>query len=139
MTKVIYYLVFMLCSLVAGAQTTTSTATATATTKQDGEVKSHSSVSINNTDTFYSLNADFDKNKTTQVKNLLADNLDKKYMISNGSTVKWIKEQDGETVYSFVLSNGKLRVSIDKELMSEAAFEKFRALGEKISKTISGK
>jgi hypothetical protein len=139
MTKVIYYLVFMLCSLVAGAQTTTSTATATATTKQDGEVKSHSSVSINNTDTFYSLNADFDKNKTTQVKNLLADNLDKKHMISNGSTVKWIKEQDGETVYSFVLSNGKLRVSIDKELMSEAAFEKFKALGEKISKTISGK
>jgi hypothetical protein len=129
----------MLCSLVAGAQTTTSTATATATTKQDGEVKSHSSVSINNTDTFYSLNADFDKNKTTQVKNLLADNLDKKHMISNGSTVKWIKEQDGETVYSFVLSNGKLRVSIDKELMSEAAFEKFKALGEKISKTISGK
>jgi hypothetical protein len=139
MTKVIYYLVFMLCSLMAGAQTTTSTATATATTKQDGEIKSHSSVSINNTDTFYSLNADFDKNKTTQVKNLLADNLDKKHMISNGSTVKWIKEQDGETVYSYVLSNGKLRVSIDKELMSEAAFEKFKALGEKISKTISGK
>lgn len=139
MTKVIYYLVFMLCSLVAGAQTTTSTSTATATTKLDGDVKSHSSVSINNTDTFYSLNADFDKNKTTQVKNLLADNLDKKYMIPKGSTVKWIKEQDGETVYSFVLSNGKLRVSIDKELMSEAAFDKFKALGEKISKTISGK
>lgn len=153
MVKLIHFLiVFVMCTAVANAQTTakasakgaTATATAgntTVTAKSDRKqatTSSRSSVSISDSDSSYTIHATFDKDKTAQLKKLLQENLGKENMTSKNASI-WTKEEDGETAYTFSLSPGKLKVNVDKELVSTSTYEKFSALGERISETISGK
>lgn len=65
------------------------------------------------------------------------DNLEKDHLSTKGDTYTWKKLEDGEAAYSFTLSDGKLKGTVNKELNSNSAVDKFVALGEKISEALS--
>ncbi|MEZ0004958.1 hypothetical protein ABH942_000301 [Flavobacterium sp. 28YEA47A] len=98
---------------------------------------SSTSVSIQNSDFTYSIRASFDDYKTEKVRKILMDNLEKDHLNSKGDTYTWKKLEDGEAAYSFTLSDGRLKGTVNKELNSNSAVDKFVALGEKISEALS--
>lgn len=140
--KIILIITLLILSTLAQAQTAeakagNTTAVAKAPSTQTRTTKSSSSVSISDSDNYYSLLASFDANKNKKVENLLSDNLDNSLLSNESGSKIWKKDSDGQTAYSFVLRDGKLKASIDKELVSKETFEKLKALGDKISETIS--
>lgn len=140
--KIILFLTLLIWSTLSQAQTAVATsgnttAVAKAPSKQSKTTKT--SVSISNSDNYYSLLANFDGWKTKKLEKLLADNLDSNLLSTEAGTKIWKKDNNGETAYSFILKEEKLKVSIDKELVSNETFEKLKALGEKISETLSEK
>ena len=140
--KIILIITLLILSTLAQAQTAeakagNTTAVAKAPSTQTRTTKSSSSVSISDSDNYYSLLASFDANKNKKVENLLSDNLDNSLLSTESGSKIWKKESDGQTAYSFVLRDGKLKASIDKELVSKETFEKLKALGNKISDTLS--
>lgn len=140
--KIILIITLLILSTLAQAQTAeakagNTTAVAKAPSTQTRTTKSSSSVSISDSDNYYSLLASFDANKNKKVENLLSDNLDDSLLSHESGSKIWKKDSDGQTAYSFVLRDGKLKASIDKELVSKETFEKLKALGDKISETIS--
>ncbi|PIF34284.1 hypothetical protein CLU81_4922 [Flavobacterium sp. 9] len=140
--KIISLLTLLIWGTLAQAQTATATsgnttAIAKVPSTQTKTTKSSSSVSISNSDDSYSLLANFDVSKTKKIEKLLSDNLDNDMESTERGSKIWKKDNNGETAYSFVLKEGKLKVSIDKELVSNETFEKLQALGDKISETLS--
>lgn len=133
--KIILFLAMLICGALAHAQT----ADTKASSKQTKTTKSSASVSISDSDNYYSLLANFDGWKSKKLEKLLSDNLDSNLFSTDSGTKIWKKENKGETAYSFILKDGKLKVSVDKELVSNETFEKLKALGEKISETLSEK
>ncbi len=65
------------------------------------------------------------------------ENLEKDYLSSKGDTYTWKRLEDGEAAYSYVLSEGRLKGTVNKELNSNNAVDKFIILGEKISEVLS--
>ncbi|MCD0475869.1 hypothetical protein LPB87_15825 [Flavobacterium sp. EDS] len=140
MIKIISLLVFMLCSFLINAQSkTTSSSSSSSKTKIDGVERQHSSVSVNDSDTFYSLRAKFTLDKKEEIIKLLSDNVDEEYKSVSGKTFKWIKEENGEVVFSFVVTDNQLKISIEKDLISNGTFNKFKNLGESLKTVISNR
>lgn len=141
--KTIIFLAMLAFSTLAQAQTAVATAngnTATARANYSSSSKStKTSVSISDSDGSYTLRAEFDSWKRAKLQKLLSDNLDKNFLTVRDNTMIWKKENNGETAYSFTLSDEKLKVSIDKELVSKSAFEKFKSLGDEISDVLTEK
>lgn len=141
--KTIIFLVILIFSTYAKAQTvvtTTNGNTATAKAHYSSDSKStKTSVSVSDSDGSYTLRAEFDSWKRAKLQKLLSDNLDKNFLIVRDDIMIWKKENANETAYSFTLSDEKLKVNIDKELISKGTFEKFKALGEKISNLLTEK
>lgn len=144
MKKAISVLTFALLQLLlpgkAKAQTATATSKATAyTSKTDGKTTASHSVSAQNSDSGYSLKAEFEPGKTAEVKEALLSGLNRQYLTESSGKWHWKKEQNSETAYSFVLSEGKLKISIDKDLLSANDYQKLEKLSEKVAGIISGK
>lgn len=140
--KIILIITLLILSTLAQAQTAeakagNTTAVAKAPSTQTRTTKSSTSVSISDSDNYYSLLASFDANKNKKVENLLSDNLDNSLLSTESGSKIWKKDSDGQIAYSFVLRDGKLKANIDKELVSKETFEKLKALGNKISDTLS--
>lgn len=140
--KFILFLMLLIWGTLTHAQTAeansgNTTAVAKTSSKQTKTTKSSVSVSISNSDDYYSLLANFDASKTKKLEKLLSDNLENSLLSTDSGNKTWKKDNDGQTAYSFVLREGKLKVNIDKELVSKETFEKLKALGEKISETLS--
>jgi len=140
--KIILFLTLLIWNTLAQAQTAeatsgNTTAVAKAPSSQTKTTRSSVSVSISNSDTYYSLSANFDASKSKKLEKLLSDNLDNNILSTETGSKIWKKDNEGQTAYSFVLKDGKLKASIDKELVSKETFEKLKALGEKISETLS--
>lgn len=138
--KIMIILVMMVVSTMAQAQTaiaTSGNATAVAKASSSQTKTTKTSISVSNSDDSYSLHAIFDNFRTKNIERLLFDNLDKNLFSSDKNAKIWKKENNGETAYSFVLKEGRLKVSIDKELVSKGTFEKLEALGERISEALS--
>lgn len=140
--KFIIFLVVLAFSSLAKAQTATATAgnmTATATAQSsNAKIKSQtktttSSVSVSISDNSYSLHATYDSFKRAKLQKLLMENLEKNLLSTSNDKMIWKKENNSETAYIFTLTDEKLKVSIDRELVSNSTFEKLKALGEKIS------
>lgn len=123
----------------AKATATTMAKEMKSSTKTDGKQTSASSVAIQDSGLAYSMSAIFDVHKTKEIRQLLVNNVDRQYFSAGNGTAQWKKEENGNTAYSFVLSEGRLKINIDRELVAPSAYEKFRALGEKISVVISAK
>jgi len=126
-------------SFFANAQTATASANGTTAIAKSSTKSTKTSVSVSDSDSSYSLHASFDSWKKEKLQKLLAENLDKNLLISTEKSMIWKKENNGETAYSFTLTNEKLKVSIDKDLVSKSNFEKLKKLGEEISETLTEK
>ncbi|MDA6069929.1 hypothetical protein NJT12_09905 [Flavobacterium sp. AC] len=138
--KIILFLIMLICGALAHGQTTVSKSgntTAVAKTPSKNTKSTKTSISISNSDNYYSLLANFDSWRTKKLEKLLSENLDNSLFSTDADTKIWKKDHNGETAYSFILKEEKLKVNIDKELVSNATFEKLKALGEKISETLS--
>ncbi|MCV9930356.1 hypothetical protein OIU83_22040 [Flavobacterium sp. LS1R49] len=138
--KSILFIALLTWGTLAQAQTAIATSGNTTTvvktpSKQTKTTKT--TVSVSDSDNSYSLQASFDAWKTKKLEKLLSDNLDKSLFTTDAGTKIWKKDSKGETAYSFILKGEKLKISIDKELVSDETFEKLKALGEKISETLS--
>lgn len=136
--KFIIFLAVLACSFVTQAQTATATsgnmtATATAKSSKSQTKTTKTSVSISTSDSSYSLHAVFDSFKRAKLQKLLMDNLDKSILSSNDEKMIWRKENKGETAYIFTLTDEKLKMNLDRELVSPSTFEKFKDLGDEIS------
>lgn len=140
--KIILFLILLICGALAQAQTAVATSgntTTVAKTPYKQSKTTTTSVSVSISDNYYSMVASFDTVKRKKIDKLLSDNLDNNLFSTDGETKIWKKESKSETAYSFVLKKDKLKATIDKELVSDETFEKLKALGEKISETISEK
>ncbi len=144
--KFIIFLALLACSSLAKAQTAIAVAgnvTATATvknpnTKTKTQTKTtKTSVSVSISDNSYSLHAVYDSFRRAKLQKLLMDNLDRNLLSTDDGKMIWKKENDNETAYIFTLTDEKLKVSLDRELVSASTFEKFKALGENISRLLN--
>ena len=141
--KFIFFLVVMALSFATQAQTATATsgnmtATASAKVGTTNSKTTKTSVSVSISDNSYSLHAIFDSFKRVKLQKLLQENLDKSLLSTNDEKMIWRKENKGDTAYSFTLTDEKLKVSLDRELVSSSTFEKMKELGEKISELLNG-
>jgi hypothetical protein len=142
--KTIIFLTMLAMSSFCQAQTATATAngvTATATSGKSSKTKTTSStvstsVSIQNSDDTYSLTAKFDSFKKEKLQKLLSENLEKEHMSQKGETISWKKTDGNEVAYGVTLTNEKLKITVDKDLVSGKTAKKFEALGEKISESL---
>lgn len=140
--KIILFITVFVLGTLAQAQTAVATSGNTTTVAKPPSKQTKTtttSVSVSVSDDNYSLIASFDAFKRKKLEKLLSDNLDNNLFSTDGDTKIWKKDTKNETAYSFILKKDKLKVSIDKELVSYETFEKLKALGEKISETISEK
>ena len=140
--KFIIFLVLLAVSSLAQAQTAIATSgnvTATATVKNSKtqSTKTSVSVSVSVSDSSYSLHAVYDSFKRPKLQKLLLENLDKNLLSTDDDKMIWKKENKNEMAYIFTLTDEKLKVSIDRELVSNSTFEKLKALGEKISELLN--
>jgi len=131
--KIIIVLIFMTISFLANCQSRPAVPNPPKTITKS----SSTSVSIHNSDTSYSLKANFDSDKNEKVKTILLDNLEAKYLISKGETLIWRKADKDETVYTVTFKKGSLKINVDKELNSVNAIRKFELLGDELRETIS--
>lgn len=110
------------------------------TSKSKTKVSSNSSstsISVQDSDYTYSIRASFDDHKTEKIRRLLMYSLDKEHLSTKGDSYVWKKVENGETAYNFLLSEGSLKATVNKELNSNSAVDKFVTLGEKISEVLS--
>lgn len=138
--KIIMFLAMMACNAIMQAQTATATAgnvTVTAKVSSKQETTTKVSVSVSDSDNSYALHATFDTWKTKKIEKLLSENLDSNLFSKEKNAKVWKKENNGETAYSFILKEGRLKASIDKELVSKSTLEKLQALADKISEALS--
>lgn len=138
--KIILFITVFVWGTLVQAQTAVATSGNTTTVAKAPSKQTRTtttSVSVSVSDDSYSLTASFDAIKRKKLEKLLSDNLDNNLLSTAGDTKIWKKDTKSETVYSFILKKDKLKVNIDKELVSNETYEKFKELGEKISQTIS--
>lgn len=129
--KVVIGVIFMAIGFLANSQNISSS-------KSTKIKSSNTSVSIQNSDSAYIFKASFDSDKNKKLKTILMDNLDKKYLIVNGETLIWQKNDTDGIVYNITFKKGSLKMNVDKELISGNASKKFEILGRELSNIISG-
>lgn len=104
----------------------------------DDEKGSNSSVSIKKNENVYKLSARFGKHMTDDIKKTLMKELGKKELKVKGKTSTWTKYNQGEEVFECKLSQGRLRLYVDKEYASEKLIEEMGVLGTLLKDQISG-
>lgn len=140
MKKLVFTILLIITAITVNAQTTTSSSYAkTSSVKKDGKQSSYRTVAINKSGNTYSLRGEFVPDDYAEIKALLIKNLDTGVMVSSGKTIKWVKEENMETAYSVVLTDSRIKINIDKEMVSNAVFENLSQLGDQLSTIISGK
>ncbi|MEL1255699.1 hypothetical protein AAEO57_18040 [Flavobacterium sp. DGU38] len=136
--KIIIVLIFMAISFLANCQSKPAVPNPPKVKKSETKTtSSSSSVSVQNSDSSYSLKASFDSDKNDNVKRMLMDYLDEKYLIAKGEVLIWKKMDADEIVYSVTFKKGSLKMNVDKELSSGNTVREFEKLGDRLRETIS--
>ena len=104
----------------------------------DDDKGSNRSVSIKKSENVYKLNARFGKHRTDEIKKMLVKELGKKTMKTSGRTYSWVKYNQGEEVFECKLSQGRLRLFVDKEYAPEKMIEEVVVFGDILKDAISG-
>ncbi|TSE05750.1 MULTISPECIES: hypothetical protein [Aquimarina] len=144
MKTIILWIVSLILSLVsANAQTTSNSSKSTTkvSISYDGDTEKKSyyrSFAIIDMDNSYRIKVRFMKDMTDEVKSYLIDQLGEENMIFRDETYLWKKEIENEEVYEVTLKNNRLRISVDKELISDKFLKKFKQMGKEL-KTITSK
>lgn len=100
----------------------------------DSNETHNSSVSISVSDDSYKFRASYHDSKNTGVKALLLNKLGEKYLTKRGDIYLWANEE----IFECKLSNGSLRIHVDREIASEAFLQKIKTLGNELKYFISG-
>ena len=100
--------------------------------------KTYTYFSITNEDDQYKVKAKFNAPKTERIRTYLLEEFGKKGWKKSGSKQIWKEEYDGETSYEIKLSEGSLRIYVDKELSSSKMVAKMKAVTKNIKTYVSG-
>lgn len=101
---------------------------------------SSSSISIKNNNSSYKFRASFDDALTDKVRNIIIDKLSKlKLTTANVSKSHWGLVGDNEDVFDCKLSEGFLRMYVDKDKTSRKLQNTIKNLGEDLREAISGR
>lgn len=104
----------------------------------DGDKESNSSVSIKKNGNVYKLSARFGKHMTNDIKKTLLKELGRKGLKVTGKTSTWTKYNEGEESFECKLSDGRLRLYVDKQYAPGKLIEEMSVLGTIIKDQISG-
>lgn len=109
----------------------------------DSDKESNSSVSIKRNENVYKLSARFGKHRTDEIRKIILKELGREGLKVTGKTYRWVKHNQGEEVFECKLSEGRLRLFVDKEYAPERMVEAMSGFGtilkDKISRTDSKK
>ncbi|QCX01746.1 hypothetical protein FGM00_17090 [Aggregatimonas sangjinii] len=145
---------YILLSLLLGMLRTHSQESETTTTEEktnsissisvNGEVSSvskneRSYFSTSDSENTYKVRAKYNDNKTAKVRIYLLEELGQNNMTTSGSKVIWKVDYNGDTGYEVKLDDGSLRIFVNKELTSQALFNKFKTITQNIKSYTSGK
>jgi len=100
--------------------------------------KENMSVSTSNSDDSYKFRARFSKLKTAKVKAVLLDRLGKTSLKAKGGKYEWIKIKNGDEVFECKLTNGRVRIFVNKEEVSSPFLKEIEALGKELRIVIAG-
>jgi len=118
--------------------TSTSTSSSYSITFDTDDDSSNSSISIKDNDDVYRFRASFNKNKTSSIRKMLLDKFGKKNLRISDKTYYWSRNKNGEEVFECKLSNGRLRIFVDKEYASGKFYKMIGEFGDEIKDKISG-
>ncbi|WP_397446123.1 hypothetical protein [Polaribacter sp. R77954] len=120
-------------------KTTTSTkSTSYSITFDTDDKEENSSVSIKRNDDVYKFNARFHESKTGSIKKMLIDKLGKYDLRVDGDTFRWIKTEDGDTLYDCKLTDDTLKIYVDKAYANHKIVDMISEFGNVLKDTISG-
>jgi hypothetical protein len=98
----------------------------------------NSSVSIKRNDNIYKFSAKFHESKFKSLKKLVVDQLGNKNLTVSEDMYKWIKTENGETIYECKLTEDRLRIYVDKEYASSSIINMMNDFGDVLKDAISG-
>ena len=116
---------------------TSSTESISSYSGDDSEEYSSSSVSVKSTNSLYKFRASFADKKTANIKQRIQKELSKMKNITTTNSNRWSYFKNDEKVFECKLSEGHLRLFLDKELSSKKMETKIIALGEELKHFIS--
>jgi len=128
----------LLLAAAATAQTNVSINTRSTSSVNGTQTSSHR-LSVKDSDTHYGLRANFDAQQHAALKKLLSQQLDAAYLSKDKKKTEWLKKEKGKIVYQVTLEATALKITVNKELLSKAAYERFENLGEQVGHVLSGK
>ncbi|NAS31561.1 hypothetical protein GTQ40_11305 [Flavobacteriaceae bacterium R38] len=142
--KFLTTIVFILCAFVLQAQSDKKSKSkrksiSVSVSASSNSSYSSSSTSINSDDDSYSMSSRFNKDKTEAVKALLYEELGNKNLSVKNSRHEWESIIDDDIAYIVRLTNGRLKIFVDKELVSTRTYEMFERLGDEVSEIVSSK
>lgn len=142
--KIVYLIAFLLFTFLANAQikktSKSTTSSRTENSKKSVSVMnshSKSSISITDSETHYQLKAIFETQKKERIRNYLEKNMGSANDSSTTKKYEWKKEVESKLAYYILLQDNKLKITLNKDLNSNAFCKKIELVGEKISEIIS--
>lgn len=104
----------------------------------DGEDE-NTSVTITQSDDVYKFRASFSDKKNDELKTVLIERLGNTYLINKGDKYEWKKRtDDGDESFECKLTDGKLKIFVDKNAEEDLFFVKVMEIGEELNQIISG-
>ena len=76
--------------------------------------------------------------KTLKVKEVLLNRLGRENLNINGNKYEWTKEKNDDEVFECRLTNGRLRVFVNKEEVPNSFSKKIENLGKELKVVIAG-
>ncbi|WP_103865160.1 hypothetical protein [Aquimarina sp. I32.4] len=131
-TLIIILVSFLIGTLTASAQTNTITSTEESTKVVVEEDNYYRSFAVIDTDKNLKIKIKFVKEKISNVKTYLIDQLGEENMNTDADEYSWEKGIDGEELYTVQLKGNRLRINIDKELASDKIIKKFKVIRDEL-------
>ncbi len=148
MRIIIYLVLSIILGILTGhSQETTTTTTASTSSVSisvdggnvDYEQKGRTYFSISDSDDSYKVRSEFHESKTDKIRSYLLEELGDEYLNTMGNKYKWKRSYAGDTGYEVKLSNGALKIYLDKELLSNGMVKKFKTITRNIKDYTSGR
>ncbi len=99
---------------------------------------SSSSISVKSTNTTYKFRASFNDEFTVDVRNFLQKKLSEMKFTNSNGTSFWSNLKNNEEVFKCRVSEGYVRIYVDKEMTSKDFQEKIQAIGNQLKYVING-
>ena len=109
----------------------------TTKTSSDCQTYSSSSISISSDNDSYSMSARFNNEKTENVLDILNEQLGNKNRTAKRGT--WESIKNNQTAYKIKLTKGRLKIFVNKDLVTANTISLFENLGDKISEAVSSR